>query len=179
MTPEIWKSVDGFEGRYEVSDRGRVRSLGQEVACGFGGKGQRKVKGRVLKEGRSTSGHCSVAVGKGNTKMVHILVCEAFHGPKPSSLHEVLHLDHNPAHNHKNNLRWGTRSENLRHDYQNGSRENFKVAVKVINTRTGEENHFKSLKDASVFLGKPYGTYARYWLQTGRTSKAGFKVKLI
>lgn len=43
---------------------------------------------------------------------VHVLVCEAFHGPKPSPVHEVAHRDCNKRHNHKDNLRWATPKEN-------------------------------------------------------------------
>lgn len=43
---------------------------------------------------------------------IHKMVCEAFHGPKPSPAHEVRHLDGNRTHNHFSNLAWGTRVEN-------------------------------------------------------------------
>jgi len=46
------------------------------------------------------------------TFKVHQLVCEAFHGPKPSPTHIVLHLDEDPSNNKPENLRWGTRKEN-------------------------------------------------------------------
>lgn len=44
---------------------------------------------------------------------VHVIVCTAFHGPKPSKLHEVGHEDDDRSNNHPNNLRWITRSENM------------------------------------------------------------------
>jgi hypothetical protein len=43
---------------------------------------------------------------------VHVLVCEAFHGPRPADDHEVRHLDGNQGHNAEGNLAWGTRQEN-------------------------------------------------------------------
>lgn len=46
------------------------------------------------------------------TFKVHQLVCEAFHGPKPTPAHIVLHLDEDPSNNRPENLRWGTRKEN-------------------------------------------------------------------
>ena len=48
------------------------------------------------------------------TFKVHQLICEAFHGPKPTPEHIVLHLDEDPSNNVPGNLRWGTRKENQR-----------------------------------------------------------------
>lgn len=67
------------------------------------------------------SGHVSVAVGKGNSRQVHALVLLAFVGPYPAGC-EILHLDGNPTNNTLTNLRYGTRSENLRMDYASGVR---------------------------------------------------------
>jgi hypothetical protein len=48
----------------------------------------------------------------GRTQAAHVLVCTAFHGPKPGPGYEVLHGDGNPANNRADNLRWGTKAEN-------------------------------------------------------------------
>lgn len=52
---------------------------------------------------------------------VHQLVCRAFHGEKPSPLHEVRHLDGNPMNNHADNLAWGTKSENAKDRVKHGT----------------------------------------------------------
>lgn len=126
---EIWKPVAGYEGAYEVSDRGRVRSLERRVrlVTRQAGETTRLVPERMLRPGPTRSGHLSVAIGKGNSRLVHQLVLEAFAGPRPEG-HEVLHLNHDPADNRLVNLKYGTRSENLRMDYAAGNRtvpENF------------------------------------------------------
>lgn len=119
---EIWKDIPGHEGRYQVSNMGRVRSLAHRVRLVAHGKETVRLSpGRVLKPGRQQSGYLSVAIGKGNSRQVHQLVLEAFVGPRPAGC-EVLHLNHKPADNRLENLRYGTRSENLRMDYAAGRR---------------------------------------------------------
>lgn len=120
---ETWKDIPGYEGRYQVSDEGRVRSLDRpiRVVC-HGVEAVRIAKGKLLRPGRNKSGHVTVAIGKGNSRQVHQLVLEAFVSPRPAGC-EVLHLNHNPADNRLENLRYGTRSENLRMDYAAGTRQ--------------------------------------------------------
>lgn len=119
---ERWRAIVGFEGRYEVSDQGRVRSLDHFVRIvRHGVEDERPVKGRVLRPGRMKSGHVSVAIGKGNSRLVHQLVLEAFVGPCPAG-QESLHRNHTPSDNRLLNLFYGTRSENLRMDYAVGRR---------------------------------------------------------
>jgi hypothetical protein len=115
MTNEIWRDVVGFEGRYAVSNLGRVKSLAREVAqkSRSGNAYTRTVPERILRPGPKWSGHVSVALGRGNSRDVHVLVAEAFHGPRPAG-HEVRHLDGDPANNHASNLVWGTRGDNGR-----------------------------------------------------------------
>lgn len=59
-----------------------------------------------------SSGHLSVAIGKDNSRLVHVLVLEAFVGPCPDG-QESLHGDGIPGNNTLTNLRWGTRTENI------------------------------------------------------------------
>jgi len=97
---EIWKAVPGYEGKYEVSNLGRVNSFVKYKA------------GLILKPGRMPSGHLSVALGRGHSRCVHELVLLAFIGA-PLPKHECRHLNGNPADNRLENLKWGTRSENI------------------------------------------------------------------
>jgi hypothetical protein len=120
---EVWKDLPGQEGRYQVSNTGSVRSLPHHVRLVAKGKETTRLSpGRVLKPGTQQSGHLSVAIGKGNSRVVHQLVLEAFVGPCPDGC-EVLHLNHNPADNRLENLRYGTRSENMKMDYAAGTRK--------------------------------------------------------
>jgi hypothetical protein len=105
---EIWKSIPGYEGCYEISDQGQVRSF------------QRYPQGRILRPGRMPSGHLSVALGRGNSQCVHKLVLLAFVGVAPDK-HECRHLNGNPADNRLENLCWGTRSENINDAVRHGT----------------------------------------------------------
>ena len=69
---------------------------------------------------------------KGKTYKVHQLVCEAFHGPRPSPKHVVMHLDDNPLNNRADNLKWATQKENL----------NTPKFLAYCRSRTGESNPF-------------------------------------
>lgn len=109
MTATEWRPVAGFEGLYVVSNTGRVRSLPRS-----GTRRDRMYGGHDLKPARQISGHLAVSLShdnQGHTQSVHVLVCEAFHGPRPEGS-EVRHLNGNPADNRALNLVWGTRSEN-------------------------------------------------------------------
>lgn len=115
---EIWKDIPGYEGRYQVSDQGRVRSLDQ-VVNGFHpsrlGPCKHHRKGRILKPGRFTSsGHVSVVLGHGaHGSPVHQLVMLAFVGPCPEGM-EICHNNGDASDNRLENLRYDTRSENMR-----------------------------------------------------------------
>lgn len=99
MSLEIWKPVVGFEGRYEVSNAGRVMSLRSGV---------------VLKLNKQTGGYLIAHLyrdGKRTARTVHSMVLTAFVGPRPAGA-ECLHGDHDRTNNALSNLRWGTRREN-------------------------------------------------------------------
>lgn len=83
----IWKPVVGYEGYYEVSDQGQVRSLDR-----FGSDGRRLI-GKILSPGKLATGHLQVTLfkdGKGKQYKIHRLVYEAFTRPIPPGLF-VLH----------------------------------------------------------------------------------------
>ena len=97
---ENWKPIPGYEGRYEVSDQGNVKSF------------RRSRDGYILRPGRMPGGHLSVALGRNNSQCVHKLVLLTFIGAAPVR-HECLHINGIPSDNRLCNLRWGTRSENI------------------------------------------------------------------
>lgn len=106
---EIWLSVVGYEGYYEVSSQGRVRSVSRWTKRGC------HLEGRVLKPAAMKAyGHLHVdlwADGAHETRLVHHLVMEAFVGPRPEGM-ETRHLDGDAANNRLGNLTYGTSSEN-------------------------------------------------------------------
>ena len=111
MREERWLPVVGYEGFYEVSDMGRVRSLPRLVRRG---RGTQFVRGRILEQIRGCGGYLCVNLykaGIGHSARVHSLVLEAFNSPRPDGM-GCRHLDGNPENNKLANLRWGTQREN-------------------------------------------------------------------
>jgi len=109
---EIWKPIPGWEGLYEASSGGRVRSLDRITNGSQGSK--RLTKGRVLSPGLTKHGYQIVVLKrtgeKGISSAVHRLVCTAFHGIGDGL--DAAHGDGNRTNNRADNLRWATRSEN-------------------------------------------------------------------
>lgn len=114
---ETWLPIPGYEGAYEVSNQGRVRSLDRLDAGG------RRRTGKLRSLTRQPSGHFTVALRVNRVRqtfLVHHLVLLAFIGPRPDGM-EGCHWDDNPANNHLANLRWDTRSANVRDSVRNGT----------------------------------------------------------
>lgn len=112
LIPERWRPVPGYEGLYEASSAGRVRSLDRRVRDS---RGQwRALRGRVLQESMaSTLGHRKVNLCKDGTPRrtpVHKIVAAAFLGPARGR--QVRHLDGNPRNNAVGNLAYGTQADN-------------------------------------------------------------------
>lgn len=116
MSEERWAPVTGYAGIYEVSDRGRVRSVDRVTSHGH------NLRGRPLAERPLPNGRPRVALAR-NGKTVdaysYRLVLEAFVGPCPAGM-EALHWDDDHNNNHLSNLRWGTRTDNMRDMSRNG-----------------------------------------------------------
>jgi len=117
---EEWREVPGYEGRYEVSDRGRVRSLGpaKTFKQSYGGVTKTVTRGksqRILRPDTDRDGYLRFTLT--NTSSVsrhwgcHVLVAMAWH-PNPDNIPEVAHLDHNRQNNAPSNLKWASRSGN-------------------------------------------------------------------
>lgn len=99
---EIWLPVKGYEGLYEVSNFGAIRSLQKIDALG------RLKHEKSLKANKRKNGYLKVSLyknGKANHYLVHRLVCEAFL-PNPCGLRLVNHKDENKQNNHVGNLEW-------------------------------------------------------------------------
>lgn len=111
-TVEEWKDIKNFEGLYQVSDWGNVRSLDREIIYKNGKKSF--YKGRLLSQAKDKNGYMILALGKYHpNKKVHRLVAEAFI-PNPNNYKEVGHLDCDCSNNMVDNLYWCTRVENMR-----------------------------------------------------------------
>ncbi|MBY4799914.1 NUMOD4 motif-containing HNH endonuclease [Burkholderia cepacia] len=108
---EVWKSVVGFEGLYEVSNEGRVRSLERRRKTV---QGNQRWPGKLLTRFTDSTGYWYVNLSNGakaRKLAVHTLVLEAFVGPKPDGC-QCRHLDGDRKNARKGNLQWGTPAEN-------------------------------------------------------------------
>lgn len=115
---EIWKQIDGFEGRYYVSNYGRVMVKG-----GTRYKNQKhktNAPDRIIKFNRNNSGYLTVGLGRRvdgtrRTRTVHKLVALAFI-PNPNGYPEINHKDENKDNNCVWNLEWCSHKQNIYHN---------------------------------------------------------------
>lgn len=123
MTEE-WKDIPGYEGKYQASTLGRIRSLDRRVrVVAHGKETTRLMRGRVLRPWRVGScGHVGVDLGcEARAVPVHKLVALTFIGPRQEGM-DVCHNDGNPTNNAVSNLRYDTRSENNKDILRTGGR---------------------------------------------------------
>lgn len=111
--PESWSPIPGYEGRWEASTEGRIKSLPR-----------RRTRGGVLKQRVNKRGYLAVALGR-ETHEVHRLIALTFLGERPEGM-ETRHVDGNPLNCCASNLAYGTRSENVRDKRAHGTDHNVK-----------------------------------------------------
>ena len=120
-TEEVWREVVGWEGFYEVSDRGNVRSVDRVITYSNGST--RLQKGKNLKPYLRKNGYTQVGLRRPGAKpvtgRVHQMVMESFVGPPPEGM-EVCHNNGDRYDNRLENLRYGTTSENTADQVKHG-----------------------------------------------------------
>lgn len=121
---EIFKDIVGFEGKYQVSNFGNVKSLNY----------QNTSKAKLLTPIKHHCGYLLVHLGTSKIKMVHTLVANAFI-PNPDNKKCVNHIDGNKQNNAVSNLEWVTYKENMEHAIRTGLRDPHKN-----NKPIGDEN---------------------------------------
>lgn len=126
---EEWRKIPSFPN-YEASSFGRIRRV----------DGQKWTKGEALK-GHPLRGYLRVSLykdAKAFSRFISCLVCEAFHGPRPTPKHHAAHGDGVKANNFSSNLRWATPSENEQDKFLHGT------------DMSGERSHRAILKGSEV-----------------------------
>ena len=134
---EVWKDVSGFEGLYQVSNFGRVKSL---------------LKDRIMKRTIRPDGYLSVSLhkdGKQKSFLVHRLVASAYIG-NPDNYPQINHKDENKTNNCVSNLEWCTPMYNANYGSRN-EKDSAAKSIPIICEETGEE--FLGFKMAGKFAG--------------------------
>ena len=116
MKEEIWKDIEGFEGLYQVSSFGNIKSLPRKGTVCFP---------KILKPGRDSNGYLFVTLSRNNVRKhcsIHVLVAKAFI-PNPENKPTVNHEDGDKTRNVPENLTWATYKEQLEHSLRTGLRK--------------------------------------------------------
>lgn len=153
---EEWKDIKNYEGYYQVSNKGRVKSLHHYASNGYK---DILYKGKVLKPGNNGRGYLFVNLCKNNkTKQfyIHKLVAEAFIQNKENKA-TVNHIDGIKSNNNVENLEWNTYSENNTHMHR----------VLGVNTRDTSKNKITQQYDTNGNLIKEYKSMREAQRQTG------------
>lgn len=163
---EEWKDIPNYEGLYQASSFGRIRTVDGKKTYSIR-HGERTWKGRILKNKTkipSKSGY-KVTLWKDKTPkdiLVARLVCSAFYVMPENKLTEtaeritVNHKNGCRFDNRASNLEWMTLAENIRHAFETGLMTNQK-SVRLISAASGDRIDFKSYSSAGRFLGRSHG----------------------
>jgi hypothetical protein len=174
---EIWKDIPGYEGMYQVSDIGNVKSLGREM-LNFG-EYPITIKEKIMKPSRLSNGYLILSLSKNGFKKkitVHMLVAMAFLNHKPDGTHKIVvdHINNNKLDNRVVNLQLISQRENLSKDRKDGtskyvgvcwkkSRNKWQVDIKIDGKRkylglfTDEyEAHLAYQKALNEYKNKQY-----------------------
>ena len=129
MLNEIWKPINGYEGLYEVSDFGRVKSLANKFTR----------KEKILKSSNNSYYSAVALCGGEKLKLfrIHRLVAEAFIS-NPKNKKTVNHKDGNKTNNFWKNLEWATAKENMQHAFKTGLSNNDFCKKSVVQIKNGK-----------------------------------------
>lgn len=148
MQNEVWRDIWSFEGSYQVSNFGNVRSLDRYIYHPRMGKIFRK--GKMLKQSYASKGYKQVCLndnGRTTTFRVHRLVAMMFI-ENPDNLETVNHIDGNKENNHVSNLEWCSVADNLRHASVNGLMNHSSLTGSMnVNSVLDEGKVYKMMTD--------------------------------
>ena len=175
---ETWVDIEGYEGMYQVSTLGRVRSLDRVVrgANAYSTDYTIRLKGRILNKGTALNGYQFVVLskeGKHKHATVHRLVAEAFI-PNTDNLPEINHKDENKANNVVSNLEWCDRSYNV--NYGTSLEKRSRKCFKCIEQLTLDGQHVAYYESTSELVRLSKGRYESTAISNaarGRSSCSG------
>lgn len=196
---EVWKTIKGFEDRFEISNYGRVKSLEVRLNCKIRFSDSRIKKAIIKKLTYDKDGYCRVSLWKDNRVKyigVHRLVAMAFI-PNPENKPQVNHINGIKDDNRDKNLEWNTSKENTQHAIKNRLKK--KIVMPPQNVFYGKDNNksqpvimldllgneiakFECMADAKRFLklDNPYGTgHIRECCRNERKTAYGYKWRFL
>lgn len=145
LDAEVWKEIEGYEGRYEVSTHGRVRSVTRYEFVKEGRHPHpvtRRRNGRILNPTISNVGYHCVGLHhhdkKTVTRTIHRLVAKTFIANDDETLNEVNHIDGDQLNNEVINLEWSNRSLNALH------------STRILKKNIGEDNFQSKLTEEKI-----------------------------
>lgn len=156
---EIWLPIKDYEGLYEVSSLGKVRSLDRNLIVSNGKKYIRK--GRTIKPHVNKFGYQRIGLSKNGIReqiFVHRIVAKAFLPTSNMESLDVNHIDGNKQNNTIQNLEWCNRQYNMQHAYRNGLVK-FKVTahpkrrIAKLDYNENILNVYNSIKEAAIDTG--------------------------
>lgn len=134
---EVWKDIPNYEGYYQISNLGRVKSLKRIIIRRDGKPYLQKEKNLKLSKNHKGYLICNLSKNyKAKFKQVHRLVAETFI-QNPNNLPQVNHIDGNKENNCVDNLEWITNYDNMQHSIETGLRDVKKITnkLKEVNSR--------------------------------------------
>lgn len=164
---EIWKDIKGYEGLYQCSNLGNIRSLDRYIP--WKNKYTQFKKGQPIIPRQNKNGYLQFALNKnGKRKMayIHIIVAETFIDNK-NKLKTVNHKDGNKLNNCIDNLEWCSYSDNNKHAYTELKRQKVIIGGKrkkiyLINIITNNVTVYSSINEASRNIGLSHTQIIRY-----------------
>lgn len=146
---EVWKDVRGYEGKYQVSNLGNVKSLLKWSSV----QNRYIQREKILKQYVGSRGYAQVKLHKNGIKLglIHRLVADAFI-PNPENKREVNHINGIKTDNRVENLEWNTSRENTIHAYKNGIEKHYTRQVIQFDLQGNIIKEWASLKDAEIEL---------------------------
>ena len=154
---EEWRDIEGYEGLYQVSNLGKIKSFHYGTS-------------RINKIQLTKKGYAYTHLyknGKSKRYFVHVLVAKAFI-PNPKNKPQVNHIDANKSNNRVENLEWVTPEENMQHAYEKG-------LVKI-----GSEHHCSQLTEDQVrYIRKNYTPYDEEFGRDALAKKFGVRKKVV
>lgn len=153
---EIYKDIKGYEGLYQVSNLGNVKSLNYNKTG----------KEKTLIPHITGSGYLSISLGRKYRQYIHRLVAEAFI-PNPNNLETVNHKDENKQNNSVQNLEWMTNKENVQYSKA--------TKIKCLDLKTKEITYYSSIRDTA----KSFHTIHRAILYSLHKAKIPYKNRYI